>query len=83
MFMRSKDGGLSRPVEKLPINYLNIADIKNCIGNRLACTYIRPLQKPLHLTETDDMVCSLCLFIIHLHSNAFKLGKFSLLETRE
>eukprot|EP00794_Sanderia_malayensis_P001751 gene1751-1950_t len=48
--LRSIGGGVGRPLEKLPINWFNIKNIRSCFS-RQACIYICPIQKNLDMSE--------------------------------
>eukprot|EP00794_Sanderia_malayensis_P016420 gene16420-18054_t len=59
LLLKSSGGGVAKPVEKLPINWYNIRDIRGCFS-RSACIYIRPIQKNLDMAEKSVVIPESC-----------------------
>ena len=63
---KSKGGGTSRALEKLPLNWYNIRDLRNCV-QRTSCVYIRPIQRALDVAEklpVSEFVCYTYIFVL-------------------
>eukprot|EP00794_Sanderia_malayensis_P012554 gene12554-13841_t len=55
LLLKSSGGGVARPLEKVPINWYNIRDIRGCFS-RSACIYIRPIQKNVDMAEKSVVI---------------------------